>query len=106
MKQEPIAVIGFSCLFPGAQDPSQYWDLIESRRHSFQEVSPGRLGVDPHHIYSPKQVPDHTVSTTCAWQDKPVDLGAFDKTLPELRNWDPYYQWTFHLCSKALSDAR
>jgi PfaB family protein len=35
-----------------------------------------------------------------------VDLGAFDKTLPELRNWDPYYQWTFHLCSKALSDAR
>ena len=105
MSREPIAVIGISCLLPGASNPGEFWDLIANRRHSFREVSAARLGIRPSSIQWDQQHADLSVSTTCAFVDQKVDLSEFRDSIPEIDEWDPYYQWTFHLCSQALADA-
>ena len=37
--QEPIAIIGFSCRFPGgATDPEKFWDILAQGRNAWSEV--------------------------------------------------------------------
>ena len=105
MNNEPIAVVGLSCLFPGVSNPSQFWRLIETGQDVFREVSEQRLGLNPSVIRSQHQKADHTVSTTCAYIEEQVNLDEFMHRIPEIKDWDPYYQWTFHLFSSALKDA-
>jgi acyl transferase domain-containing protein/NADPH:quinone reductase-like Zn-dependent oxidoreductase/acyl carrier protein len=40
--QEPIAIIGMSCRFPGAEDPEALWKMVKERRESVAEYFGGR----------------------------------------------------------------
>ncbi|MFD5698626.1 aminotransferase class I/II-fold pyridoxal phosphate-dependent enzyme [Streptomyces lasiicapitis] len=40
--QEPIAVVGIGCRFPGAPDPDSYWRLLRDGRDAITEVPAGR----------------------------------------------------------------
>ncbi|RJO66381.1 MAG: acyltransferase domain-containing protein, partial [Myxococcales bacterium] len=39
---EPIAIIGIGCRFPGADDPEAFWQLLLNGRDAISEVSPDR----------------------------------------------------------------
>lgn len=39
---EPIAVIGMACRFPGANNPTEFWELLRDGRTSIGPVPPGR----------------------------------------------------------------
>ena len=39
---EPIAIIGMACRFPGAVDPEQFWDLLREGRSAIGEVPVSR----------------------------------------------------------------
>ena len=41
---QPIAVIGMACRFPGAPDPAAFWDLLRSGRSAFREITLRSLG--------------------------------------------------------------
>lgn len=41
---EPIAVIGLGCRFPGANDPDEFWDLLRSGTDAITEVPADRWG--------------------------------------------------------------
>ncbi|RKN05088.1 type I polyketide synthase [Streptomyces radicis] len=44
---EPVAVIGMSCRFPGAENVDAYWELLrEGRAAEIGEVPPGRFDLD------------------------------------------------------------
>jgi acyl transferase domain-containing protein len=41
--REPIAIIGSSCRFPGASDPSKLWDLLREPRDVLSNIPPERF---------------------------------------------------------------
>ncbi|BCL77705.1 hypothetical protein ccbrp13_01700 [Ktedonobacteria bacterium brp13] len=55
--EEPIAVIGIGCRFPGGSSPEQFWQLLSSGTHAISEASPERLTInaqyDPQRTTSP-----------------------------------------------------
>jgi len=40
MKNEDIAVVGMSCMFPGADTLSQYWQNIVGKKDCISEAPP------------------------------------------------------------------
>lgn len=46
MWNQPIAVIGMACRFPGASDPKAFWDLLRTGRSAFREITPDRWDID------------------------------------------------------------
>jgi acyl transferase domain-containing protein/NAD(P)-dependent dehydrogenase (short-subunit alcohol dehydrogenase family)/SAM-dependent methyltransferase/acyl carrier protein len=44
--EEPIAVIGIGCRFPGANDPDAFWEMLESGREGIREVPAARWRID------------------------------------------------------------
>ena len=42
---QPIAVIGMACRFPGAPDPVAFWDLLRSGRSAFREITSDRWDI-------------------------------------------------------------
>jgi acyl transferase domain-containing protein/3-hydroxymyristoyl/3-hydroxydecanoyl-(acyl carrier protein) dehydratase len=43
---EPIAILGYGCVLPGALDPEALWDLVDSGTCALDTVPPERWGVD------------------------------------------------------------
>jgi acyl transferase domain-containing protein/NAD(P)-dependent dehydrogenase (short-subunit alcohol dehydrogenase family)/SAM-dependent methyltransferase len=53
--QEPIAIVGSSCRFPGgATSPSKLWQLLEQPRDVLKEFDPERLNLDRFHHTNPE----------------------------------------------------
>ncbi|XP_014554673.1 hypothetical protein COCVIDRAFT_39421 [Bipolaris victoriae FI3] len=53
--QEPIAIVGSSCRFPGgASSPSKLWELLEQPRDVLREFDPERLNLDRFHHANPE----------------------------------------------------
>ncbi|MEQ1570629.1 MAG: SDR family NAD(P)-dependent oxidoreductase, partial [Myxococcota bacterium] len=44
---EPVAIVGFSCRFPGADDPDAFWDLLVRGGDAVGPVPAGRWTADP-----------------------------------------------------------
>lgn len=44
-KTEPIAIIGMSCRFPGADDPESFWKLLRSGTNSASEIPDQRWNI-------------------------------------------------------------
>ncbi|CDZ76614.1 Polyketide synthase PksN [Legionella massiliensis] len=51
--QEPIAVIGMSCVFPGANDVNEFWDNLIQGRDSVTDIPAERFDINDY--YSPIQ---------------------------------------------------
>jgi myxalamid-type polyketide synthase MxaB len=45
-KNEPIAVVGMSCRFPGANNVEAYWHLLQTGQDAVRPVPPGRWNVE------------------------------------------------------------
>ncbi|HSZ78018.1 MAG TPA: type I polyketide synthase, partial [Chthoniobacterales bacterium] len=43
---QPIAVIGMACRFPGAANPAAFWDLLRSGRSAFREITSDRWDIN------------------------------------------------------------
>ena len=54
--EEPIAIVGLGCRFPGAPSPAAYWELLTEGRCARSEIPADRWDVgsvfhpDPHHV--------------------------------------------------------
>ncbi|HEX6270322.1 MAG TPA: amino acid adenylation domain-containing protein [Anaerolineales bacterium] len=48
---EPIAIIGLSCRFPGAENPEAFWQLLRNGVDAISEIPPDRWDVDS--FYAP-----------------------------------------------------
>ena len=49
----PVAIIGMSCLFPGAGDLVRYWANIRDRRDAIAEVPTTHWRVDDYQLALP-----------------------------------------------------
>ncbi|TWT65367.1 type I polyketide synthase [Allorhodopirellula solitaria] len=72
--QEPIAIVGMACRFPGADNLQQYWDLVCQGGNATKLIPNDRFPID--HLYDKDyDTPGKMISKWACMRD---DLGYFD----------------------------
>ncbi|HEX4369099.1 MAG TPA: type I polyketide synthase, partial [Rhodopila sp.] len=92
---EPIAIVGMSCRFPGADDPAAFWQLLAEGRDTSREAPPGRF---PGMATPPRgHFLDHVPYG--------VDSQLFRLSPEEIRSLDPQQRLLLELAWEAFEDA-
>ena len=52
---EKIAIIGFSFLFPDANNPQEFWQNLINKKDSISSITIEETGVDPNIFYNKKK---------------------------------------------------
>jgi 3-oxoacyl-(acyl-carrier-protein) synthase len=104
--EEPIAIVGLGCRFPGASTPENFWQLLTRGGQSIDVVPPDRWNLEK--VYSkgafgPRQM------NTC-FGGFLNDVGLFDRTLfgiskLEAAQMDPQQRILLEVVWEALEDA-
>ena len=94
-----IAIVGLSCLFPGADTPARFWEALARGEQTTTDATAAELGVDPAYFYSPERnQPDTSYFLHGGYvrefePDSPVD------------GLDRVHQWAVNVAQAALDDA-
>ncbi|MGA8478696.1 MAG: acyltransferase domain-containing protein [Chthoniobacterales bacterium] len=103
---EPIAVIGMACRFPGAPDPAAFWDLLRSGRSAFREIPPDRWDINA--WYDPDFNKPGKMSARMAGLLERIDQfdpGFFEISPREAIQMDPQQRLALELTWEALENA-
>ncbi len=110
MSFDPIAIVGQSCVLPGALNPKELVDLVINGKDVLSSVTEGYWRTDPKLVLtdSPKNAVDQT------WCDRGGYVRGFESvfdpegfSIPaeEIKEYDPLVQWVLHTSREALRDA-
>src|SRR5580693_7568001 len=103
---QPIAVVGMACRFPGAPDPAAFWDLLRSGSSAIREISPDRW--DIHTWYDPDLDKPGKMNARMAGLLERVDNfdpGFFGISPRETIQMDPQQRLALELTWEALENA-
>jgi acyl transferase domain-containing protein len=105
--QEPLAVTGMSCRFPGGiETPAQYWKFLHAGRSGISEVPPDRWALEE--LFSPTPgVAGKTTLKVGGFIDNPglFDAAAFSIKADEAAAMDPQHRIALELARDAIEDA-
>jgi acyl transferase domain-containing protein len=106
IQQEPIAIIGIGCRFPGSDSPQAFWKLLCEGRDAIREVPADRWHVDALYDRDPEQ----RGKTISRWGGFIDNIDQFDwqtfRILPrEARHIDPQHRLLLEVTWEALEDA-
>ena len=105
-KNEPIAIIGVGCRFPGANDPAAFWQLLRNGVDAIGEVPADRF--DPHAFYDPDPATPGKMNTRWGGfleQVDQFDPGFFGISPREALRMDPQQRLLLEVTWEALQDA-
>ncbi len=74
-EDEPIAIVGMGCRFPGAEDPDAFWELLLRGVDAITEFPPDREELNPTRLYDPQGGPGKVVSK---WGGFLSNIAEFD----------------------------
>jgi len=74
LSNEPIAIIGMSCRFPGAKDTTEFWNNLVNKTDSIDVIPPERWNFSDY--YSEEQAPFKMISK---WGGFLKDIDLFDE---------------------------
>jgi len=102
-----IAIIGLSCLFPGASNPEQFWQNLIEKKHSATLATAEQMGVDPYIFYSPeKGKPDKYYCLKGGYiANFQFDPTGYEFSSTILEDLDQLYQWSLYVAKEALKDS-
>jgi acyl transferase domain-containing protein len=104
---EPIAIVGIGCRFPGGIDsPEQFWQLLSRSEHGIVEVPDDRWDMD--RLYSPQRgEPGKMYTRKAGFIDKPgyFDPEFFGISPREAKSMDPQQRLLLEVCWQALEHA-
>lgn len=105
IEREPIAVIGMSCRFPGAQNVDQFWNNILSGVDSVGEIPDDRWDIDQ--FYSAEREPGKMYTRQGGFLE---DIGDFDAAFFNISDqeacWiDPQHRMLLENSYRALENA-
>ena len=104
---EPIAIIGMSCRFPGgANDLDSFWDLLSLGKSGVSEIPSDRWDVDTYHDSNP-DAPGKMNTRRGAFIQNPAlfDSRFFGISPIEAENMDPQQRWLSETTWEALENA-
>jgi acyl transferase domain-containing protein/acyl carrier protein/2-polyprenyl-3-methyl-5-hydroxy-6-metoxy-1,4-benzoquinol methylase len=105
-QNQSIAVIGLACRFPGAPDPTAFWELLRSGRSAFREITPDRWDLNA--WYDPDlSKPGKMHARMAGLLDRidEFDAGFFGISPREATQMDPQQRLALELTWEALEDA-
>ena len=111
MPFQPIAIVGRSCVLPGALSPEDLWSAVLNGRDLLTPAPRGRWRSDPSHLVSARSDGAKDV----AWSDRGgyvagfesvFDMSGFELPPGEIEGLDPLFQWTLHCARAALAGSR
>ena len=105
-KNEPIAIIGIGCRFPGANDPTAFWQLLRDGVDAIREVPADRF--DQHAFYDPDPATPGKMNTRWGGfleQVDQFDPNFFGISPREALRMDPQQRLLLEVTWEALQDA-
>jgi myxalamid-type polyketide synthase MxaD len=105
-KNEPIAIIGIGCRFPGANDPAAFWQLLRDGVDAIREVPADRF--DQHAFYDPDPATPGKMNTRWGGflgQVDQFDPNFFGISPREALRMDPQQRLLLEVTWEALQDA-
>ena len=102
-----IAIIGLSCLFPGAETPQQYWQNLIEQKDLTSLATDEQMGVDPRIFYSSqKGRTDKYYCTRGGYvRNFQFDPTGYKIDLESLQTLDSLYQWSLYVARQGLKDS-
>src|SRR3984893_4858586 len=103
---EPIAIIGIGCRFPGANDPAAFWQLLRDGVDAIREVPADRF--DEHAFYGPDPATPGKMNTRWGGflgQVDQFDPNFFGISPREASRMDPQQRLLLEVTWEALQDA-
>ncbi|MES2203582.1 MAG: SDR family NAD(P)-dependent oxidoreductase [Pseudomonadota bacterium] len=105
-KEEPIAIIGMGCRFPGAKNLNVFWELLNNGVDAISEVPKNRWDIDAYYDENPDA--DGKMYTRSGGFLEGVDLfdaGFFDISPKEAKMLDPQQRLLLEVAVEALEHA-
>jgi acyl transferase domain-containing protein/acyl carrier protein len=105
-KNEPIAIIGIGCRFPGANDPAAFWQMLRNGVDAISEVPADRF--DQHAFYDPDPTKPGKMNTRWGGflgQVDQFDPNFFGISPREALRMDPQQRLLLEVTWEALQDA-
>lgn len=103
---EKIAIIGLSCLFPGAETPAQYWQNLIDHRNLVSTATSDQMGKDNDIFYHPqKGQPDKYYLAKGGFvRNFQFDPHGYRLAPETLQRLDNVFQWPLYVARHALED--
>lgn len=95
---EKIAIIGLSCLFPGAATPDAYWRNLIQGLNTTSLATDKQFGVHPDHYYAQQRRSDDTTYS--------LRGGYVNETVDIPDDMDKAAGWSLYVAREALRDSR
>src|SRR5580692_241775 len=105
-RNEPIAIVGMACRFPGAPDVASFWKLLEDGRDAVKEVPESRWRIDDFYDANP----DAPGKMSTRWGGFLDEIDAFDAQFfgispREAASMDPQQRLLLEVAWEALENA-
>ena len=104
---EPIAIIGISCLFPGAHTPDDFWRNLLAETDSTSSATTADMGVPPETFFNPaKGQRDKFYAMRGGYvRDFVFDPSGYQLPAEFLRSLDSLFHWPLYVAREALRDS-
>ena len=103
---QPIAIIGMSCLFPGAKNTSEFWENLLQGKNFCTSANASDLEVELEKFLAEKKgVPDKFYSTHGGYiKEFSMESGGFLLPRELIEKLGESFQWSLYVAREALLD--
>ena len=104
---EPIAIIGISCLFPGAHTPDDFWRNLLAETDSTSSATTADMGVPPETFFNrAKGQRDKFYAMRGGYvRDFVFDPSGYQLPAAFIRSLDSLFHWPLYVAREALRDS-
>jgi len=104
---DKFAIVGIGCLFPGADGPDQFWQVLNTEQHTTSAATGAQLGVPAEVFYDPERARMDTSYFLHGGyiRDFAFDPNRYNLPADYLSQLDDSFHWSLYVARQALSNA-